>query len=78
MRERLGILLAIRFPDGNYSPLHSRLTPVNAMRAILNSALGLELGALPDRSYFSVPGQPYVFHDVTDQVNPRPSRTRLE
>ena len=78
MRERLGILLAIRFPDGNYSALHSRLTPVNAMRAILNSALGLELGSLPDRSYFSVPGQPYVFRDVTDQVNPRPSRTRLE
>ena len=70
MRERLGILLAVRFPDGDYSMLHARLTSVNAMREILNRALGLNLSLLPDRSYFSTWAQPYVFHDVTDQVNP--------
>ena len=68
MRERLGIVMAIRFPAGDYSMLHPRVTPVNASRAVLNDALGTTLPTLDDRSFFSTWSQPFNFVDVTDRL----------
>jgi hypothetical protein len=68
VRERLGILLAARFPDGDPRPLHSRTTPVNAYRALLNRALGTALPMLDDRSYFSTWERLSEYADVTERV----------
>jgi hypothetical protein len=68
VRERLGILLAVRFPDGDHEPLHDRSTPVTAFRALLNRALGTALPTLEDRSYFSTWEREWMFTDVTVQI----------
>jgi hypothetical protein len=67
-RERFGILLAIRFPDGHTLSLAPSVTPVNAMRTVLNEAIGTDLTLLPDRSYFSPWNDPTEFIDVTARV----------
>lgn len=68
VRERMASLLAVRFADGNHSPIHSRTTPVNAFRVLLNRAIGTELPMLPDRSYFSTWERLSEYTDVTDVV----------
>ena len=68
VRERFGILLAVRFPDGAGVPLDKRTTPVNAMRALLNRALGTRLTPLDDRNYFSTWLRPSEYVDVTERV----------
>jgi hypothetical protein len=65
MKERLGILLAIRLPDGNSAGLYPTLTPVNAMRILLDRVLGCQLPPLDDRAWFSTWARPYAFEDVT-------------
>jgi hypothetical protein len=68
-RERLGIMLAIRFPDGDPGAVaYPSLTPINGFRILLNSALSTRLPLLEDRSYFSRWRQPFEFIDVTDRV----------
>jgi hypothetical protein len=68
VRERLGILFAARFPDGDASPLHPRITPVNAYRVLVNRALGAGLPLLDDRSYFSTWDRLSTYADVTREV----------
>jgi len=68
MKERLGILLAMRLPDGDSAALYPTITPVNATRVLLNRVLGTSLPLLDDRSWFSTWPRPYLFHDVTAQV----------
>jgi hypothetical protein len=53
LRERMGILLAARFPDPVYVPLHARVTPVNAWRVLVSRALSTPLAPIEDRSYFA-------------------------
>lgn len=67
-RERLGILLAARFPEGYPVTLHPGTTPVNAFRILLNTVVGSELSPLEDRAYFSPWREPLRFIDVTDRV----------
>jgi len=67
-RERLGILLAARLPRGAQPAMSPNITPVNAVRVLLNSALGANLPLLDDRSYFSPWRDPLEFIDVTDHV----------
>ena len=50
LRERMGILLAVRFPVPVYVPLHARVTPVNAWRVVVSRALSSSVTLLEDRS----------------------------
>ena len=68
VRERLGNLLAVRFPDGSAAGMHSSITPVNAFRVLMNRVLGTGLPLLEDRAYFSTWSKPWQFIDVTDRV----------
>jgi hypothetical protein len=68
LEERVGILLAIRAPEGLTPMLADRMgSPVNAMRAVLNMALGTALPTLPDRSYYSTWSEPLAFIPVGDE-----------
>ncbi len=68
VRERLSILNAVYFPDGDYHLLYPGMTPANVLRCALNQFLGTDLELLPDRSYFSTASRPYDFQDVTERV----------
>ena len=72
MNERLGILLAVKFAGGHGVRPYPTMTPVNAMRLVLNDALGASLPLLEDRAWFSTWVRPYRFIDVTDQVRTSP------
>jgi len=66
MRERMSILNAYYFPDGDYTHLYPGITPVNTFRVILNMYFGADLELLPDESYFCVYNRPYDFINVTE------------
>jgi hypothetical protein len=68
VRQRLAILNAYRFPDGDYRDLYPEITPVNTFRVILRQFFGADLPALPDRSFYSTWTAPFDFDDVTDRV----------
>jgi hypothetical protein len=67
--ERLGILNAYYFPDGNYTNLYPSITPVNSFRVVFDQFFGTDFGLLPDRSYYATFDAPYDFRDVTEEVN---------
>jgi len=69
--ERLSILNAYYFPDGDYSQLYPEITPVNSFRIILSQYFGQDYAPLPDHSYYSTWEAPYAFSDVTPIVAPR-------
>jgi hypothetical protein len=69
MRERMGVLLAARFPDRNDAVVDDRTTLVNFYRTVINRALGTRLPMLEDRSYFSTWTHPFAYLDVTDRVD---------
>jgi hypothetical protein len=68
IRERFGILLAMRLPDGDYGHVAPDITPVNAVRLLLNRAIGTKLASLDNRSYFSTWAHPFDFVDVTEHL----------
>jgi hypothetical protein len=69
MRERHGILMAMRTPQGSAGqPLPSGTTPVNAFRLLASQALRTSFPRLEDRSYFQTWMKPFRFIDVTDRV----------
>lgn len=51
--SRLNNLLAVYFPDQDYSQLYKNITPVNIFRAAFSQYLGEQLPLLPDRTYYS-------------------------
>jgi len=65
-RERFGILLAVRPPDGNAPADIKFCSPVNLFRWVLTSLFGADLPALPDRSYYSTWDEPHIFQQVDD------------
>jgi hypothetical protein len=69
IRERHGILFAVRFADGVPPNISQRITPVNAYRILLNHALGTALPLLEDRSYFSTWERLSEYLDVTALVH---------
>ena len=69
VRERMPILNAYYFSDGDYSDLYENISPVNTFRLILNQYLGTELALLPDKHYFTILNQPYRFIDITDKLS---------
>jgi hypothetical protein len=58
--ERISVFAAYAIP-GLKERVPATITPVNAMRLALRTALGLDLPALPDRSYWSSHRYPYDF-----------------
>jgi Sulfatase len=71
MRERMGVLLAVRFPQGGAPGFGEAATLVNAYRSVINGALKLQLPSLEDRSYFSTRSRPFEYIDVTDRARCR-------
>ena len=65
--QRFGILNAISSPLELGIPEHS--TPVNLFRYIFNAIFDDQYTFLPNKSYFTLIKQPYLFHDVTDDLN---------
>ncbi|WP_435018995.1 sulfatase-like hydrolase/transferase [Tundrisphaera sp. TA3] len=68
LRERMAILNAYYLPDGGIADLDPTITPVNSFRVVLDRYFGSHLGRLEDRNYYSSYPAPYVFTDVTGQV----------
>ena len=60
-QERLGILTAIYFSDGDYRSLSGNLSAVNTFRHVFNKYFGSDLDILPHRSFFSTWKMPYAF-----------------
>lgn len=68
--ERLGILSAVRFPDGDSSCLHDGLSAVNTFRVILNRYAGTQYELLSDKCYISDWDQPFVLREVPPPAGP--------
>jgi hypothetical protein len=69
LRERFGILLAMKLPDDFLPPVADGVTPINAFRVIANRALGTALPPVPDRAYFANWSDPFDFRDVTEALS---------
>jgi len=65
--QRFGILNAIYSPADFDIPKNT--TPVNLFRYIFNEIFDDQYIFLPNKSYFTLIKQPYLFHDVTDDLN---------
>ncbi|MHC4660172.1 MAG: hypothetical protein ACYS8W_00660 [Planctomycetota bacterium] len=72
MKERLSILNAVYFPDGNYKKLPEDLTPVNTFRIVLNKFFGTNHAMLENRHYFSPHKWPFRLVDVTGRFSTGP------
>lgn len=68
VRERLSILAALRFPEGEAPPIEAVSTPINIYRAVLNRALNANLPAIDNRSFHSTWERPFDLIDVTDRL----------
>ena len=67
--ERMSILNAYYVPDFPTDALYPSITPVNSFRVLLDGLFGTELGALEDRSYFSLWNSLYDLEDITDRLD---------
>jgi hypothetical protein len=68
VKERMAILNAFYFPDGDYSMLTDDVTIVNTFRIVLNKYFNEELEMLENRNYISGYDKPYKLWDVTEMV----------
>ena len=64
MKGRMGILLAMYFPEGGKETLYPTITPVNVYRKLLNYYFGEEFPLLPDESRYSTDTERFKFYDV--------------
>jgi hypothetical protein len=64
--ERMAILNAYYFPDGDYKGLYPSISPVNSFRIVLNKYFGTNMGLLPDNHYFSTYLEPTHFININD------------
>jgi hypothetical protein len=69
LRERFSILNACYLPLGGCGRIGEGITPINTLRAVLDACLGTKLGPLEDRSFYSSYAKPYIFTDVTDELD---------
>jgi hypothetical protein len=67
-KERMGIFLAVFFPEPGRPKLSDSLTPVNVSRVMFNSYFGGRYPLLPDRSYLSNYIEPAKVTDVTEKL----------
>lgn len=56
VHERLAILTAYYFPDGDYDALNNGMTPVNTFRIIFNKYFGTDMPILENKSYMATLG----------------------
>ncbi len=69
LREKMAILNALYLPGLKQSQISAEITPVNSFRLVLREYFGIDLPALPDRSYvFPNKRDIYQFHDVTSKL----------
>jgi len=68
LRERYSILNAYYFPDNDYTALYPTITPVNSFRVVFNQYFGTNLDLLEDKSFYATWLAPYVFSDVSDEI----------
>lgn len=73
VRERLAILNAIYFDDGDYSAIKDDHTPVNTFRVIFNKYFKAGMQLHENRSHYSRWIGRYMFVDVTGEVLPEPA-----
>ncbi len=72
LREKMAILNALYLPGLEHSQISADTTPVNSFRLVLREYFGIDLPALPDRSYvFPNKRNIYQFHDVTLKLQQR-------
>jgi len=69
LREQFSILNAYYLPEQGEADLYEGITPVNTFRIILNQYFGTNYELLDDESYFSTVSGPYVFMNVTDEMD---------
>jgi len=69
LKERLSILNAYYLPGKGSTKLYAGITPANTFRIILNQYFGTNYELLDDESYFSTYSRPYVFMNVTDEID---------
>jgi len=72
VRERLGVLAAVSFPDGDYSGLSDTTTPVNLYRLVFSRYFGADLPPLPNHSYVTDWQHLYTHTEID------PSRLKLD
>jgi hypothetical protein len=66
LREKMGILNAFYFADGDYRALDPEMTSVNTFRILFDKYFGTELGRLPERiNAFPDTSRIYDFYDIT-------------
>jgi hypothetical protein len=66
--ERMAILNAYYFPDGNYKDLYPSISPVNSFRVVLNKYFGTKMSLLPDNHFFSTYLEPARFINVNNRL----------
>jgi len=64
-KERLSILNAYYFPNGDYDNLYKQITPVNSFRVIFNRFFGTDYALLGDLSFYSRWSLPFKFYEVS-------------
>ncbi len=64
--DRIKILNAYYFSDGDYSMLYNGITPVNTFRVVLNKYFGSSLSLMPDRTYYSPYEARFDFEEITE------------
>lgn len=68
VKEVFPILNAYLVPDEVRKHLEPGITPVNSFRILYSELFGLNLPNLPNRSWYSAYGDPYVFTEVTKEI----------
>ena len=68
INERMSILNAYHFPNEGKQFLYESITPVNTFRVIFNTYLNGTYSYVEDKQYFSTSHEPFVFNDVTDEL----------
>ncbi len=64
--DRIKILNAYYFSDGDYSLLYKSITPINTFRVIFNKYFKATLPFMPDLTYFSTYDARFDFEELTD------------
>ncbi|MBW8010310.1 MAG: hypothetical protein FVQ83_03575 [Chloroflexi bacterium] len=69
MKERMSILNAYYFPDGDDGWLYPTITPINSFRVLFNLEFGANFELLEDRSYFLGYAKKHFILEVTNRLD---------
>lgn len=70
LKERMSNLMAIYFPDGDYSTIYPEITGVNIYRVILSKYMDAQLPLIHDKHFFINWRNPYDHTPITlEQIN---------